>query len=80
MEEISTLAQLNALDQDAIVMGYRHGLGDIADHTRTDQSYWHGYMNAHSDRNGYSTPAQQQLAREIVADMRKPRATSPASL
>ena len=73
MEEISTLEQLNALDQDAIVLGYRHGLGDIADHTRTDQAYWHGYMNAHSDRNHYSTPAQQNLAREIVADMRAKR-------
>lgn len=74
MEEISTLAQLDALDQDAIVLGYRHGLREVADHTRTDQAYWHGYMNAHSDRNGYSTPAQQQLAREYVASMRQKKA------
>lgn len=69
-EEIATLDQLNALDQDAIVQGYRDGLHGVTNHTRTDQAYWHGHGNAHSDRNNFSTPAQQRLAREIVAAWR----------
>ncbi|WP_342616978.1 hypothetical protein [Rhodoferax sp. GW822-FHT02A01] len=70
MEEVTTLAQLNALDQDAIVEGYLHGLHGTPNHTRQDQAYWHGYFNAHSDRNGPPTPGQQQLAREVVNAMR----------
>lgn len=70
MEEVTTLAQLNALDQDAIVEGYLHGLQETPNHTRSDQAYWHGYSNARSDRGEQSTPGQQQLAREVVNAMR----------
>ena len=70
-QEIDTLAKVNALDQDAIVQGYRHGLGGFTDHTRIDQSYWYGHGNACSDRQGTSTQAQQQIAREYVEEIRR---------
>jgi len=69
-QEITTLAQLDALDQDAIVQGYMDGLHSVSNHTRTDQAYWHGHGNARSDRTHSTTPGQQQLAREIVASRR----------
>lgn len=68
-QEISTLEQLNALDQDSIVQGYLDGLHGVANHMRTDQAYWHGHGNAHSDRSGAPTIAQQQLAREYVKSL-----------
>jgi len=73
MKAITTMEELNALDADAILAGYRAGLEFTqVDYTRKDQAYWHGYLNGQVDRGlAPISPEQQQLARVIVADMRR---------
>lgn len=68
MKAITTIEELDALDQDAIVAGYRAGMGfQEVNYTRKDQAYWHGYLNGQVDRGlAPISPEQQQLARAIV--------------
>lgn len=69
IEPITTMAQLDALDQDAIVAGYLAGFGSVAvNHMRTDAAYWHGYRNGQVDRGVEPiSPEQADLARQYVA-------------
>jgi hypothetical protein len=68
MEPITTYEQLEALDQDLIVTGYRAGLKTQPDYTQRDQAYWHGYMNGQVDCGAMpGSPEQAQLARACVA-------------
>jgi hypothetical protein len=66
--EVTTMAELNAMDDDAIVAGYLAGLRLSGDFTRTDKAYWHGYMNGLVDGRHVATPsaAQMELARAYV--------------
>ena len=68
MKAITTLAELDALDGDAMLDGYRAGLGFVAiNYTRKDQAYWHGYLNGQVDRREAPiSPEQQELARLVV--------------
>lgn len=69
---VSTMADLDLLDQDEIVAGYLAGLSDPTEPgSDKSRSYWHGWRNAQSDR--YRVPPdihQQQLAAEIVRKWR----------
>lgn len=65
---ITTVAQLDALDSDLMVLGYHAGRADQPDYTQRDQAYWHGYLNGQVDgKHMLISPEQQQLARVYVA-------------
>jgi hypothetical protein len=66
MEPITTLAQLDALDGDVIVEGYRAGFHNTPNYTRREQAYWHGYLNGQVD-GGFMqlSVEQQQLAHAV---------------
>ena len=68
MNPITTYEQLEALDQDLIVMGYKAGLSSQPDYTQRDQAYWHGYMNGQVDCRAMPiSPEQSQLAAACIA-------------
>jgi hypothetical protein len=68
MKAITTLEELDALDGDAMLDGYRAGLGFAQiNYMRKDQAYWHGYLNGQVDRGlAPISPEQRQLARLCV--------------
>lgn len=68
MKSVTTLEELDALDPDLMLQGYRAGLGFIpVNHTVSDQAYWHGYWNGQVDtRQVPISPEQQELARKVV--------------
>lgn len=72
MKAVTTLEELKALDEDAILDGYRAGMGYLeVNYMRKDQAYWHGYLNGQVDRGlAPISPEQQQLARAVVASWR----------
>ena len=74
MKAVTTLEELAALDEDAILAGYRAGFAGpdgMPDYTRKDQAYWHGYLNAEVDRGRVPISNEQaQLARAYVARSR----------
>jgi hypothetical protein len=71
MRAITTLAQLNALDTDVVVEGYRAALHNTPDHTRREQAYWHGYLNGEVDAGRMPISKEQaELARAVVAASR----------
>lgn len=63
-----TLAEVEALDQDLILAGYRAGLGFTAvNHMQHDPGYWHGYRNGQVDRGLEPiSPSQCRIAEEYV--------------
>lgn len=51
-EPVSTLADLDTLDDDEIVAGYNDWRpGDPEPGENRGRAYWHGWMNAARDRN-----------------------------
>jgi hypothetical protein len=68
MKAITTLEELDALDGDAMLDGYRAGLGFVQiNYMRKDQAYWHGYLNGQVDRGlAPISPEQVTLARLAV--------------
>lgn len=71
MKPVTTLAELDALDDDAILAGYRAALANTPDYTRREQAYWHGYLNGEVDRGRAPISTEQaQLARAFVASGR----------
>jgi hypothetical protein len=71
VKEVATLADLDALDEDSIVRGYRDSGARTPNFTRKDQAYWHGYLNGEADagRCCISEP-QRELARAYIARQR----------
>lgn len=68
MKPVTTMAELEALDEAAILAGYRAGSDNAPDYTRKDQAYWHGYLNAEVDRGRVPISLEQmELARACVA-------------
>lgn len=67
-QPVETVADLNNLDEEEIIAGYRAGL-DCADEPGSDKSrgYWHGWRNAQSDRGRVPPDIhQQRLVVEIL--------------
>ena len=64
---ITTVEQLDALDMDEVLEGYRDGFaGDAEPGDNRSFSYWHGWRNGSSDRTGTCDQAQLALARSVV--------------
>jgi hypothetical protein len=71
IEPVTTMEQLAALDDDAIVQGYRDGFHDRVNYTRRDQAYWHGYLNGQCDSGAIPVSGEQKrLARAYVDAIR----------
>lgn len=63
VKAVTTLEELDALDSDAIVAGYRAAQDYVPDFTRTDKAYWHGFQNGLADKNPATiTPEMRRLA------------------
>lgn len=56
---ITTLEEVDALDDDLLVAGYRAGLRDQPDYTQTAQAYWHGFNNGQVD-SSRCEPSEEQ--------------------
>lgn len=66
-QPVSTLEELDALDEDLMVAGYRAGFANDPDYTQKDKAYWHGFMNGQVDKGFIrSSPEQHALAHAIV--------------
>lgn len=78
-QPVATLAELEALDPDALVKGYLAGFYNQADYTQRDRAYWHGFLNGQVDK-GYikSSPEQHQLASLYVDGLRAQRVAKGA--
>ena len=72
-EPVTTMEQLNALDSDAILAGYRAACGFTqTDYSRKDQAYWHGYLNGIGDKTPSTITAdQREPARAYWASQRR---------
>jgi hypothetical protein len=71
-QPLSTRAELQHLNMDECLEGYRSGLaGDAEPGTDKSKSFWHGWRNGAMDR-GLIAPdaASIQLANEIVRHQR----------
>lgn len=64
---VTTVIELQALDERLMVEGYTAGRHNRLDTTKTDPAYLHGYLNGLVD-GGHATlsPSQELLAREYV--------------
>jgi hypothetical protein len=66
---ITTQEELDALDGDLILAGYRAGLKDQPDYTQREQAYWHGYMNGQVDTGRMPiSEEQRQLCRNTFKE------------
>lgn len=66
---VYTLADLDSLNQEDVIEGYRDGrANEPAPGDNRSRAYWHGWRNGQAD-GGYTEPdqAQQDLAREFLA-------------
>lgn len=64
---VTTLAELDALDEAEMVEGYQDGFaGEPEPGDNRSKSYWHGWRNGHSDRSHKSDAAQHALAKAVV--------------
>ena len=65
---VTTLEELDALDPDLILAGYRAGLDNDPDYSQSDRAYWHGFLNGQVDK-GHLKPSPEQavLARAYLA-------------
>jgi len=74
-EPVSTLAELEALDSDEMVMGYLDGFGGEPEPMgNRSKSYWHGWRNGARDRGVLPhDAASAKLAHEVVSSRRSPR-------
>lgn len=69
---VTTMSELNLLNEDDILQGYRDGLWGWATPDSTKSRGWHhGYANAMVDTwQAKITPEQAKLAREYVKQWR----------
>lgn len=65
---VETKTDLDCLDDDEIVQGYRDGWTcDREPGSDKSRSYWHGWRNAQTDKGRAPVDiAQQRLVREIL--------------
>ena len=67
--KLSRRAELDLIDEDECVAGYRSGLiNDPEPGSDKSKSFWHGWRNGMMDRGILPLDAEaQKLAREVVA-------------
>lgn len=64
---VTTVIELQSLDETLMVQGYMAGRQNQCDFTQTDPAYHHGYLNGLVDgKHATLSPAQALLAREYV--------------
>ena len=63
---VSTVADLNSLDDAEILAGYRHGWVNDKLPQDSTRSFWHGFNNARRDKTGKRTKHSSRLASEFV--------------
>lgn len=67
---ITTLEQVDALDDDLVVAGYRAGMRNQPDYTQTAQDYWHGFNNGQVDgKHAEPSAEQSELVHNIFPVM-----------
>ena len=72
LQVIKTVEQLDALNSDLMVDGYRAGFANEPNYTQKDQGYWHGFLNGQVDgKHMLISPEQCELARVVVASQRE---------
>lgn len=76
---VSTLADLDALDHDQVVEGYRSAeRGDPEPGPNRGRAYWHGWRCRMMDLGGMPIDqAAMDLARAVVADRRRQEGDRP---
>jgi hypothetical protein len=68
---VTTVEQIDAMETDTVVRGYRAGFKNTPDYTQREQAYWHGYLNGQVDgKHMQISDEQRQLARAVVARQR----------
>ena len=75
-EPITTVEELDALDTDEVIEGYRDGRDNEPPPTgNRSRSYWHGWRNGMADGGHLPIdPAMRELARQVIAQSRKAQA------
>jgi hypothetical protein len=70
---VSSLDDLNSLDEEEVLAGYRdYKRGDPEPGPNRGRAYWHGWMNAaRDDGERPTTTDTRQLAREYLRAQRK---------
>ncbi len=64
---VTTVAELQTLDEAALRRGYFAGFKNAADFTERDKGYWHGYFNGMVDGGFLQvTPEQSRLTYDYV--------------
>ena len=67
-EPVTTVEELDSLDPEEILEGYRDGrAGDDEPGDNRSKAYWHGWRNGQNDRHHRSDAAQIALIRSIKA-------------
>ncbi len=81
LSPVRTLADLNSLDQDEILLGYEDGRrGDPAPGHNLSRSYWHGWRNGAVDGGHREKDEHQEaLAAELIAEAKSIRVTGEPS-
>lgn len=72
-QPVETVEDLNSLDDDEIVAGYRSGLhGDPEPGSNKSRSFWHGWRNGSSDTRRRDPDVHQaRLAEAIYGPSRR---------
>jgi hypothetical protein len=66
-EPVSTIADLETLDEDEILEGYQDGMNNFPCGDNRSRSYWHGWRNGMADfRHIPSDESMWRLANEAV--------------
>jgi hypothetical protein len=62
-EPVTTLEDLNSLDEAEMVEGYRDGFADEPEPSgNRSRAYWHGWLAGCGDRTGNPAPNLRELA------------------
>lgn len=73
-EPVTTVEELDSLDQDEIMEGYRDGrAGDDEPGDNRSKAYWHGWRNGQNDRHNRSDTASRALVRSVRSASRDDR-------
>jgi hypothetical protein len=68
-KRLTTIEELDALDDDLVVAGYRAGLHDTPDYTQRTQDYWHGFLNGQVDSRRLPLTDDMRLPPEVYREM-----------
>lgn len=67
--KITSIQQLDAMDDALVVAGYQAGRRNEPDYTRTEQDYWHGFNNGQVDGGHAKVSAEQMELVRNVSDI-----------